>query len=269
MTATYTVYKGSPSPFKVSVFDVDGTPYSTTKMAGITRALIYVNGTYIDSDSYSTAFDWVTNESRSEMIIDIGMFDISTGIDNYSEVRVYDADYTSGRVIKSISVNVDGSIYGGETLAKPINAAYGLIAEPATDWAHGDYSGIPVSVTVKDAATAIGIPFALDKSDRTYVKAKADSRGTMPACMISLATASTGATCLMLREGYIKSTSWSWSTAATASEEIYISDATAGELTSTALTSTSEIIYAQSPARIYNSSIIYWHGNPLIVEVAT
>ena len=112
-----TVYKGRNSPFLVTIEDVAGAPYTESAMGDITRARLKVNGEYADSNEHGDAFDWETYASRGQIIIDIGLIDFDAGTDTAAELIIYDATYTSGRVVRVLEITIDESVNGDGTLA--------------------------------------------------------------------------------------------------------------------------------------------------------
>ena len=112
-----TVYKGRNSPFLVTIETVAGVPYTATQMATITRCRLKINGAYADSDVTATAFNWTTYAAYGQLIVDVGLIDFTAGTDNNAELIVYDADYTSGRVVKVLEITIDESVNGDGTLA--------------------------------------------------------------------------------------------------------------------------------------------------------
>jgi len=103
------VYKGLNSPFLVSIVGFNSTDYN---MASITRCLLKytpaASGTpeYVDSDVHTTAFDWATYAASDEIYIDLGLLDLTVGVDPYTELILFDSTFTSGRVATQIELEI-------------------------------------------------------------------------------------------------------------------------------------------------------------------
>ncbi len=128
MTTTHVIYKGHNSPFLVEITDVEGDIYKTADMQGITRVYLkYISATgatpeYVDSDeaSHSDVFDWTTYESSGKLYIDLGLIGLTAGRDLTAELIIYDADYTSGRVVSQLDLKVSEEATGTASLADTI-----------------------------------------------------------------------------------------------------------------------------------------------------
>lgn len=123
MTTTYTVYKTRNSPFLQKILDIDGTVYSATEMAAITRVLIKytptvagVEGTpqEVDSDVNDDVFDWTTFASAGQLKIDLGLMGLTVGRDLKAELVVYDSTYTSGRMVAQMDIEVSNEVEDDE-----------------------------------------------------------------------------------------------------------------------------------------------------------
>ena len=120
---TYTVYKTHNSPFLQKLYDIDGSIFTAADMAAITRAVIKyiptVNGVEgtaqeIDSDDHADAFDWSEFATTGRLKIDLGLLDLTVGRDLYAELIIYDADYTSGRMVAQMDIEVSDEIEDDE-----------------------------------------------------------------------------------------------------------------------------------------------------------
>lgn len=117
-----------------------------------------------------------------------------------------------------------------------------------------DYTGITSTETMA-ASCAVGEVLYLSATG--YNKAKADLDATLPCCAICLETG-TGAK-KTLKVGFIKNTSWSF----TKGNQVYVSAATAGAITSTKPTTTGNRI---NPVGVAIAADIIWF-NPSVVFV--
>jgi len=107
MTTTRIIYKGHNSPFLQEIIDIDSSIYLAAEMEGITRAYIkYIpadgeDAEYADSGNifHSSVFDWETYETTGRILIDLGGINFTAGRDTAAELVIYDAVYTSGRVV--------------------------------------------------------------------------------------------------------------------------------------------------------------------------
>jgi len=123
MTTTNTVFVGFESPFLVELKKIDGVIFSAADMEAITRTkLRYTNvsGAIVeefDSDiiAHTDVFDWDTYESSGKLCIDLGLMTITTGRDLKAELIVYDATYTSGRVVDQLDLYVTDQAGGTGT----------------------------------------------------------------------------------------------------------------------------------------------------------
>ena len=118
---TYKVYKGHDSPFTHTITDLLDARYSSSAMAGITRAYLkYVPATGEDAEfadsndpTHTAVFDWTTYAASGIIVINLGMLGLTEGRDRTAELVIYDATYTNGRVVTQLDVLVSEEAYDG------------------------------------------------------------------------------------------------------------------------------------------------------------
>ena len=125
--------------------------------------------------------------------------------------------------------------------------------------ADGEASGLFSSMIVGESVV-IGDVLYINTDGKLY-KADASVNTTLPAIAIALETISSNNVGNVLNSGYLKNTSWSWSTG----KILYLSTAT-GDITQTKPTGTNLV---QAIGYAYSSSIIYFNPSMLIVTGAT
>jgi hypothetical protein len=121
------------------------------------------------------------------------------------------------------------------------------------------YEGIIDSQAVGESVV-FGNLLYFNWTDKEWKLAKADAIGTTPALAIALETKADGATCKLLRMGYIRDDTWDF-----AGSMVYLSDATAGATTTTA-PSTSEH-FVQRVGQAKSADIMYFNPSIDIGEV--
>lgn len=68
-------------------------------LTSVSRMTLEVEGTVLDSDVHTSAFDWTTNATKGEVVLNLGSF-LTTPTNGYvpAELTVYDPVYSNGLV---------------------------------------------------------------------------------------------------------------------------------------------------------------------------
>ena len=209
---------------------------------------------------------------------------LDTNGHNIDSVTPTELGYVHG-VTSAIQTQIDGKEAADSTILKeadvddsPVN---GVTTAPiSSNWAYdhaansgahhgaddltlgsiltgdGTYNGTTISVTVDDASAAFGTPLYC-ASDFHYERTDANSTSTMPCVGIALESG-TG-TKLMLLEGQICHTAWSWSAG-----DVYVSGTT-GELTQTAPSASGDQV--QRVGFALSADTIYFKPDSTVVEI--
>lgn len=113
--------------------------------------------------------------------------------------------------------------------------------------ANGDYCGTTTLVDVDDASTVFGSPLYM-ASDGNMDRCDASAIATMP-CRAVAVDAGSGSNKLVILDGFIRNTSWSW----TVGGEIYVSETT-GTYTQTPFSTADSVL--QSVGFAWTSDIM-------------
>jgi len=111
---TMTVWKDRNN---ISYFELSkqGELLTAIEMSAITKAEIKYNDLYYNSDDYPTAFDWITLESESKLIVKFGLIDLGDNLskDRKAELIIYDAVNTDGVVWNQFTmiIKIDAEVF--------------------------------------------------------------------------------------------------------------------------------------------------------------
>lgn len=120
------IHKGTNAPVLVKLFDVDNTALTAAEIAAITKIEIYYRSDTgatpetVDSTSYAAGFDKTTYAARGEIMLKIGLVDFTAGRDRQAELIIYNATYTSGRVIGLLDMQISDEVEDGAILTDPL-----------------------------------------------------------------------------------------------------------------------------------------------------
>jgi len=124
MSDTFVVYKGRNAPFKARITDFDGSDYTDARMTAISRMELRYRPTDgatvepVDSNNLDqrTCFDWATYAAEADVVIAIGLLDLTVGRDQTAELVVYDTTYPQGRVVGTLDIEVTAEAQGAGPL---------------------------------------------------------------------------------------------------------------------------------------------------------
>lgn len=131
------VYKGFHSPVVIPVTTEVGLMYTADQIAAITLVLLKltIDGTiyWIDSTEHPTRFNFSKRAAYGQIIADLGFFNLPVGRDPRMEVIVYDPDFTAGRVVIQLAIEVsDEAFITGTSLTEVTQA--GVFTETSIDY---------------------------------------------------------------------------------------------------------------------------------------
>ncbi|MGB5217105.1 MAG: hypothetical protein WBN66_02285 [Smithella sp.] len=120
------IHKGTNAPVLVKLFDVDNSLLTAAEIAAITKIEVYyrpdtgATPETVDSTSYAAGFDKTTYAARGEIMLKIGLVDFTAGRDRQAELIIYNATYTSGRVIGLLDMQISDEVEDGAILTDPL-----------------------------------------------------------------------------------------------------------------------------------------------------
>ena len=191
----------------------------------------------------------------------IGQVGVSYGytLDAYSQygLKFYSDAPSAGSItfLDSGNVNISnlsgtGTRVVGVTSDGTLTSTTQLLNFDNSNQSNKYYSGIVETATVGENVS-FGDVLYLKFSDGKWWKAKADAYATTPAARMALATISANSSGILLIEGNVRYDSWAFS-----ANKIYLSEATAGTITSTQPSSTGNQIQVIGIAK--TSTTIYF-----------
>lgn len=117
------IHKGTNAPVLVKLYDIDNTALTAAEVAAITKIEVYYRSDSgatpetVDSVSYAAGFDKTTYAASGEILLKLGLVDFTAGRDRQAEIIIYNATYTSGRVIGLLDMQVSEDVEEGAELS--------------------------------------------------------------------------------------------------------------------------------------------------------
>jgi len=113
------IHKGTNAPVLIKLYDTDNSLLTSAEIAAITKIEVYYRSDSgatpetTDSITYAAGFDKTTYAARGEIMLKIGLVDFAAGRDRQAELIIYNATYTSGRVIGLLDMQVSSDVEDG------------------------------------------------------------------------------------------------------------------------------------------------------------
>ena len=103
---TEKIYKGRDNIMSLQL-RADG---AAVNISGTTRATVKIGDVVIDSQLYSSSFDWSTNGTNGQLDLDFGTLDLIKGLPDgryTATLTIYDLTYVNGLVWGDFIIDVE------------------------------------------------------------------------------------------------------------------------------------------------------------------